>query len=239
MLQDELTAAQRFAIQKLIRAKSDREIARLLRKSYHLLNPGRRRRSSVSHGTRWSNYELRLLGRIRDEELAKLLRRSPIAVKGRRESLNIPIFAPQRIRWSRREIELLGKRPDPIVARMLGRTKYSVQLKRHSLGIPHCWEDRRAWTPSQCYSGHLSFGFEPKGFAKLLHRRLQFGIRFRAVISVEPADRIQVIADGTSVSNMFDDASDRFVIRRGLFRRPFSLLDYSFKCVHSVLSRRL
>jgi hypothetical protein len=32
------TTAQRWAIQKLIRAKSDREIARLLRKSYHLLN---------------------------------------------------------------------------------------------------------------------------------------------------------------------------------------------------------
>ena len=42
MLQDGLTAAQRLAIQKLIRAKSDREIARLLRKSYHLLNPHRR-----------------------------------------------------------------------------------------------------------------------------------------------------------------------------------------------------
>ena len=39
MLQDGLTAAQRLAIQKLIRAKSDREIALLLRRSYHLLNP--------------------------------------------------------------------------------------------------------------------------------------------------------------------------------------------------------
>jgi hypothetical protein len=38
MLRDARTAAQRFAIRKLIRAKSDREIARLLRRSDHLLN---------------------------------------------------------------------------------------------------------------------------------------------------------------------------------------------------------
>src|SRR5580692_13046467 len=144
MLQDGLTAAQRLAIQKLIRAKSDREIARLLRRSYHLLNP-HRRRSNVSHRERWTDYELRLVGRFRDEELAKLLRRTPGAVAAKRESLDIPIFSPQRIRWSSREIELLGKRPDSVVARILGRTRYAVQLKRHSLGISHCWEDRRAW----------------------------------------------------------------------------------------------
>ena len=148
MLQDGLTAAQRLAIQKLIRAKSDREIALLLRRSYHLLNP-HRRRSNVSHRERWADYELRLVGRIRDEELAKLLRRSPAAVAAKRESIDIPIFMPQRILWSRREIELLGKRPDAVVARMLGRSRYAVQLKRHSLGITQCWENRRQWTASE------------------------------------------------------------------------------------------
>jgi hypothetical protein len=32
-------------------------------------------------------------------------------VAGKRESLGIRIFAPQRILWSKREIEVLGKRP--------------------------------------------------------------------------------------------------------------------------------
>jgi hypothetical protein len=72
-MQDGITAAQRLAIQKLIRAKSDREIARLLRKSHRLLNLHCRRRSGGSHSERWTDYELRLVGRIRDEELAKLL----------------------------------------------------------------------------------------------------------------------------------------------------------------------
>ncbi|HEX3717223.1 MAG TPA: hypothetical protein VH595_04575 [Verrucomicrobiae bacterium] len=149
MMRDGMKAAQRLAIQKLIRAKSDREIARLLRKSHRLLNLHCRRRTGGPHSERWTDYELRLVGRIRDEELAKLLRRTPGAVAAKRESLDIPIFSPQRIRWSSREIELLGKRPDFFVARMLGRTRYAVQLKRHSLNIPQCWENRRAWTSSE------------------------------------------------------------------------------------------
>src|SRR5579859_2938492 len=146
---EKLTPAQRLAVKQLIRARSDREIARLLRQSYQLLNLHRRRRPTISHRERWTNYELRLLGRIRDEELAKLLRRSRGAIAAKREFMDIPICAPRRIRWSTREIELLVKRPDSVVARMLGRTRYAVQLKRHSLGISHCWEDRRAWTASE------------------------------------------------------------------------------------------
>src|SRR5713226_4226058 len=92
-------AAEKRAIRDLIRAKSDREIARLLRQSYRLLNLHRRRRSNISHRERWTDYELRLLGRIRDEELAKLLRRGVPAVAAKRESLGISIFAPQRIPW--------------------------------------------------------------------------------------------------------------------------------------------
>src|ERR1700734_3967720 len=135
-----LSDAEKNAIRELIHAKSEREIARILRQSYQLLNLHRRRRSNISHREQWMDYELRLLGRMRDEELAKWLRRSPGAIAARRESFGITIFAPQRSRWSRREIELLGKRPDPVVARMLGRTRYAVQLKRHSLGISQCWE---------------------------------------------------------------------------------------------------
>ena len=88
-----------MAIQNLIRAKSDREIARLLRKSYQVLNLHRRRSSNISHRVLRTDYEIRLDGRIRDEELAKFLRRSPGAVAAKRESLGLPIFSPQRIHW--------------------------------------------------------------------------------------------------------------------------------------------
>ena len=88
-MQDGITAAQQLAIQRLIRAKSDREIARLSQGSYHQLNP-HRRRSNVSHRKRWADYERRLVARIRDEELAKLLRRSAAAVAAQREPPQAP-----------------------------------------------------------------------------------------------------------------------------------------------------
>ena len=105
-----------------------------------------RRRSNVSHREWWTDYEIRLLGRIRDDALAKLVRRSVDAVAAKRESLDIPIFQAKRVGWSKREIELLGKRSDSIVARMLGRSRYAVQLKRYALRIPPRWEGRRRWT---------------------------------------------------------------------------------------------
>ena len=83
MAKDTFTASQKAAVRELIRAKSDREIARLLRQSYRLLNLHRRGRSTVSHRERWTDYELRLLGRIRDEELAKLLPHLINYVEGR------------------------------------------------------------------------------------------------------------------------------------------------------------
>src|SRR5437660_11376730 len=102
MPQDKFTTAQQSAIRELIRAKSDREIARLLRQSHRLLNLDRRRRSTISHRERWTDYELRLLGRIRDEELAKLLRRGATAVAGKREASGSRIFATRRSLWSKR-----------------------------------------------------------------------------------------------------------------------------------------
>src|SRR5439155_24168185 len=98
--QDNRTTKHQLTICELIRAKSDLEIARLLRQSRRLLNLHRRRRSSISNRERWTDYELRLLGRIRDEELGKLLRRGVSAVGGKRKSLGLPILAPQLVRWS-------------------------------------------------------------------------------------------------------------------------------------------
>jgi hypothetical protein len=127
---------QQRAIREILRAKTDREIARMLRQSYRLLNLHKRKPSNISHREPWTEYELKLLGKMRDEEMSKIFKRTTTAIAAKRESLGIPIFAPEQIRWSTREIELLGKKPDPVVARMLGRTKFAVQLKRHALGIP-------------------------------------------------------------------------------------------------------
>ncbi len=88
-MEDKPTHARQSAIRELIRAKSDREIACLVRQSHRLLNLHRRRQSSLSHRERWNDCEYGLLGRIRDEELAKLLRRGVSAAPGKRESLGM------------------------------------------------------------------------------------------------------------------------------------------------------
>ena len=90
-----LSINQQRAIQRIIRAKSDREIARLLRQSYRLLNLHTRHRSNWSRRERWADYELRLLGRMRDEEMAKLFRRSPNAVAAKREAKHVECAKPQ------------------------------------------------------------------------------------------------------------------------------------------------
>jgi hypothetical protein len=91
-----LTAKPKSAIRRLIAAKSDLEIARLLRQTHRLLNLYNRPRSRISHRERWLDCEPQLLGRIWDEDLALFLRRSPGAVAAKRKSLGIPIFAPRR-----------------------------------------------------------------------------------------------------------------------------------------------
>ena len=85
MTWEKITSGQQLPNRQLIRAKSDREIVRLLRQFYQLLTLHRRRISTISHRVRWTDYELRLLGHIRDGELAKLLRRSPAFVAAMRE----------------------------------------------------------------------------------------------------------------------------------------------------------
>ncbi|MCW5558409.1 MAG: hypothetical protein KIT22_11335, partial [Verrucomicrobiae bacterium] len=100
MPKNDLTPAQRRAVQKLIEAKSDREIARLLGLSYRLLGLHRRPRSCISHREPWTDYELRLLGRIRDEEFARRFGRGVRAVGAMRRSLGIPVFEPRRMEWS-------------------------------------------------------------------------------------------------------------------------------------------
>src|SRR5438132_12245207 len=97
------------AIREILRAKTDREIARLLRQSYRVLNLHKRQWTGRFHRERWTEYEIKLLGKMRDEEMSKIFKRSTTAIAAKRESFGISIFQPQRIRWSKREIEMLGK----------------------------------------------------------------------------------------------------------------------------------
>ena len=96
------------------------------------------------HRHSWSAAEERWLGRQPDEEVARRLGRSIIAVKARRWHLGITSSPP---RWTKEEDRLLGRRPDAEVARRLGRSVAGVQGRRLKLGLRS--RPNRHWTKAE------------------------------------------------------------------------------------------
>jgi hypothetical protein len=78
-----------------------------------------------------------ILGTRPDEQVAKLLGRTKVAVRTRRSELGKAAWIGERRppRWTEKEIQLLGKVPDAEAAKILGKSLNSVKLKRQRLGI--------------------------------------------------------------------------------------------------------
>jgi hypothetical protein len=115
-------------------AMTDRQIARLLRKSYCLRKPAA---SRPKHAPKWSAREDELLGKWPDDRLARFLGRTKKAVEGRRQKLRILYSTPSR-RWTKEEVRQLDRAlvRGPIktwtaqLARRLGRTVTALKAKR-------------------------------------------------------------------------------------------------------------
>jgi len=83
----------------------------------------------------WRPVDERLLGKVADDELAKQLGRTMLAVQKRRRALGLPGVGRMEAPWSTKEIQLLGKLPDRLVARRIGRNHSAVRAKRMRLKI--------------------------------------------------------------------------------------------------------
>jgi hypothetical protein len=88
----------------------------------------------------WTAKELALLGTLPDDKVARRTKRTPSAVRQKREELSIP--NPTSNRWSVEELDLLGTLPDREVARRIGRSLSRVTQKRCALGIPNPHDGR-------------------------------------------------------------------------------------------------
>lgn len=88
---------------------------------------------------------MRLLGKMRDREFAKLPGLHFGTVEHERHRRSIPPYRLRRpdIEWTDEMIALLGTDSDPNVAAQLGVSKYSVRYKRTVLGIPPFTEPSR------------------------------------------------------------------------------------------------
>jgi len=93
-------------------------------------------RSGDSGYRNWDPRNDHLLGKLRDEEVARRTGCRVQTVRVRRHRLGIPIAQSQRRSWVPHEEALLGKASDTAVAAKLGRTESAVSQHRQALGIP-------------------------------------------------------------------------------------------------------
>src|SRR5437867_4396705 len=133
------------------KAVSDEKLIRVMRQSNNLRNRRRLRRAITSTGKprapEWTLQEQALLGKMPDAEAAKRLGRTIVAIRVRRQRLNIPNFGQPFKRWTSAELALLGTMPDRLLARKLRRTRIAVTGKREQMGIPNLIEGYHRWRP--------------------------------------------------------------------------------------------
>jgi hypothetical protein len=86
------------------------------------------------HGLWWTEKEKRMLGTLRDNEVAARTGRTPNAVRIKREALGL--LNPESRAWTAKELALLGTATDGKVAKRIGRRSSAVAQKQITLGIP-------------------------------------------------------------------------------------------------------
>ena len=95
--------------------------------------PRRPKGRRLTASNTWEKWEIALLGKAPDEEVARQIGRNEAAVAAKRRSLGIPKKLPEY--WTPDKIALLGAMSDSDVARQIGRNPVTVAAKRRSLGI--------------------------------------------------------------------------------------------------------
>ena len=136
-------AARHYAV-----AKSKRELQRLLgiRQIEAHSNKLRGRRLAASNA--WQAWELELLGKYTDKDVARRTGRTRPSIFHKRHRLRIPTV-PSLRPWTTQELALLGKVPDKEIARRIGRPYKTVHGKRVALGIPNTAGMLRDWTKAE------------------------------------------------------------------------------------------
>jgi hypothetical protein len=86
----------------------------------------------------WEPRELKLLGKVSDQEAARRLKRSLHSVKCKRVLLRIPNWQLRGKLWTRQDEALVGTMSDVELAKKLGRTVRSIEHKRAALGLGLC-----------------------------------------------------------------------------------------------------
>src|SRR5262249_46967660 len=105
------------AAREYLSGKSDREMGRLLARRGVNSRGRRRRRARVRQLQAWEDWEIKLLGRLPDREVARQTDRPLSSVLHKRRRLG-RLWHPAAARWTEAELKLLGRLPDKEVARL-------------------------------------------------------------------------------------------------------------------------
>jgi hypothetical protein len=129
--------------------KSRRELKRLLGSQARPDVNRRGRRKLLSAFKHWQKWELALLGKCPDQELARRTGRTVKAIEQHRKRFHIKMFNSPVQRWQKWERDLLGKISDQNFARRTGRKVTAVRntrsifgVKRHGGRLIQPWEKR-------------------------------------------------------------------------------------------------
>lgn len=158
--------------------RSQRELTRLLGRAGQKSlkgKDGRRLRAAKF----WQQWEIELLGKVPDAEVAKRTGRTRSAIQVKREKLRI-LYMRMRD-WPENELRLLGKHSDREVARMTQRTLTAVQSKRQDLRLPSATCVQRDWTKQEDallgrYSDREVARRLQRSYSSVQHRRQRLGL---------------------------------------------------------------
>jgi len=182
----------------LSRTLSNSELARQLGRTKKAVRHRRLVKGILNRpaSRRWTEDELRLLGKLPDHKVAALTGRSLSAIQTRRITvLGLPCVSGRGRDWKPEEDRLLGKHSDGDLAKQINCTSATIARRRELLGIPPFHrENTRYWTDAE--EKLLGTDTDSKIALKLgrttksvIHRRHVLGIPSKPVGRQEIAQR--------------------------------------------------
>lgn len=131
----------------------DVDLLNKITKKLDAVTKPRRVKIRVFKGRHWSDSEIKLLGKDKDDVVASRVGVSISAVAAKRRELSIAPFRtpgnPSKRQWTPEELALLGKASDSEIADKLSISITTVGNKRRVLGIPRFSKPERAWSSEE------------------------------------------------------------------------------------------
>ena len=131
----------------------DVELLKVITKKLEAVTKPRKVKVRVFTGRQWTDKEIELLGKFKDDVVATKVGVSTSAVAAKRRELSVPPFRspgnPTQRNWSDKELALLGEASDSEIAEKIKVSITTVGNKRRALGISRYTKPERIWSSEE------------------------------------------------------------------------------------------